>query len=252
MFGWTGRILHIDLDEKKAHSESPDPTLYTLFLGGRGLAGHYLNPSVTLPWDSPDMPLLLFPGPLTGTRSPSSGRMTIMSRSPLTGTVGDSSVGGRLGTHIKKAGWDGIVIRGRSRSLCGIHIRDSEVVFRDPFSLKGKTTSQIFDALADNGSGNEELNRKSSGIKNSTAVIGPAAENGVRFSNIVVDRRFFAGGICVKRERNGVGETLQQARVVLREGGALRRHGVCDSGPEAGDHIKLPFADQRMPLLFQG
>lgn len=109
-----------------------------------------------------------------------------MSRSPLTGTVGDSSVGGSLANSIKKAGWDGIIITGKSPSPCGIEINGNEIHFTDASSLKSKTVSQINQAL--NGKG-------------SNAVIGPAAEQGVLYSGIVVDGHFFAG-------RNGLGLSM--------------------------------------------
>ena len=114
MHGWTGKILRVDLDNRSSDVLEPDPDRYQRFVGGKGLAGTYLRPFVTRNFDAPDMPLLLFTGPLSGTIAPTSGRMTIMSRSPLTQTVGDASVGGSLGTQIKRAGWDGIIISGRS------------------------------------------------------------------------------------------------------------------------------------------
>ena len=178
MYGWTGRILHINLSNKTFRVETPPAALYEKLIGGKGLAGHYLDESITLPWDSPDMPLLFFTGPLVDTPSPTSGRMTVMSRSPLTGTVGDTSVGGRLGTQIKRAGWDGIVIRGRSDTLCGIAISDGTVEFRDAGHLRGRDCGET---IADAGGAG------------STAVIGSAAENGVLFASIMIDGHFSSG-----------------------------------------------------------
>ncbi|NOY53992.1 MAG: aldehyde ferredoxin oxidoreductase [Deltaproteobacteria bacterium] len=179
MDGWTGKILHIDLTRRTHSVERPSPALYETWIGGKGLAGHYLAPHITEKWDTPSMPLLFFTGPLVGTPSPTSGRMTIMSRSPLTGTVGDASVGGRLGTTIKQAGWDGIVITGKSSALCGIVIGDDEkITFTDAEKYRGMETGKIFAALGKEGG---------------SAVTGPAAESGVLFANIVVDRRYFAG-----------------------------------------------------------
>ena len=112
MNGWCGQILRIDLTTGETRSECPPPGVYRENLGGRGLAGYYLAPEATRAWDDPAMPLLFFTGPLVGTAAPTSGRMTFMSRSPLTGTVGDCSVGGSFGTLLKKAGWDGIIVTG--------------------------------------------------------------------------------------------------------------------------------------------
>ena len=120
MNGWCGKILHIDLTTRSARIEQPPVGIYARWIGGKGLAGTYLRPHITRDWSDPLMPLILMTGPLVNTPSPTSGRMCIASRSPLTGTVGDCSVGGTLGTQLKKAGWDGIVITGKSDTLCGI------------------------------------------------------------------------------------------------------------------------------------
>jgi aldehyde:ferredoxin oxidoreductase len=129
------------------------------------------------------MPLLMMTGPLVGTASPTSGRMCIMSRSPLTGTIGDCSVGGSLGTHMKRAGWDGIVISGQSRQWVGITIHDSRIAIVPAGHLQGLRTTRVIRALPTSGA---------------RVAIGPAAENGVHFANIMVDGHFAAG-------RNGLG-----------------------------------------------
>ncbi len=184
--GWTGKILHIDLDKVSIDVVRPATEIYHKYIGGKGLAGFYLRPKVTLPWNHPRMPLLIFTGPLVGTAAPTSGRSTIMSRSPLTGTIADTSVGGRLGFQLKRAGWDGIIITGQSETPCGIEIEDDKVRIVTAQKLWGKDTATIFSSLA-NGT-------------RSVATIGPAAENGVCFSALVVDKHHVAGrsgiGLC--------------------------------------------------------
>ena len=183
MYGWHGKILWIDLSEGKSSTLTLPEEVYRAHIGGKGLAGYLLKDRMTLGWDDPDMPLVLMTGPLVGTRAPTSGRMCVMSRSPLTGTVADSSVGGSFGSTLKKAGWDGVVITGRSREPRGIEIRDSECSLNNASALRGMGASQVHERLQGRGS---------------CMVVGPAAENGVRFANIVVDSHFFAG-------RNGLG-----------------------------------------------
>ena len=178
MFGWHGNILRIDLNRKSFEFDTPDPGLYHKFIGGRGLAGYFLKNQITLSYNDPDMPVLFFTGPLVNTQSPTSGRMTIMSRSPLTGTIGDSSVGGSFGTMLKKTGFDGIIITGCSDQLCGIEIFDDKIRFVSATALAGQTVSELNRMLKDKGA---------------TAVIGPAAENGVRYSNIMIDGHYTAG-----------------------------------------------------------
>ena len=125
-YGWTGKILRIDLTDGKTSGIETD-RYRDKYIGGRGLAGYFLKKHITRPYDDPDMPVLFFTGPLVNTKSPTSGRMTIMSKSPLTGTIGDSSVGGSFGTMLKKAGFDGIIITGGSDYLCGIEISDNQI-----------------------------------------------------------------------------------------------------------------------------
>ena len=183
MNGWTGAILHINLSEGSHWVEHPDADLYHRCIGGKGLAGAYLFPKVTLPWDAPEMPLIFMSGPLVATQSPTSGRLHVMSRSPLTGTVGDASVGGSLGVHLKRAGYDGLVLTGKCDRLTGIEIVDAAVTFHDAAALAGLDTEKVAETLAGKGA---------------TAVVGPAAEQGVLFASIMVDGSFAVG-------RNGLG-----------------------------------------------
>ncbi len=184
--GWTGKILQVDLSTGKTDTLYIADDVYEKYIGGKGLAGYFLRPHVTLPWDHPDMPLLVFTGPLVGTAAPTSGRSTILSRSPLTGTVGDSSVGGRLGFQLKRAGWDGIIISGKSDWPCGIEIKNDIVRIVDASVYWGRDTEVLFRDLSDG--------------RRSVAVIGPAAENSVAFSTLMVDKHHAAGrtgiGLC--------------------------------------------------------
>jgi len=186
MYGWCGKIARIHLSDQTWNIEISDLDVLKTFIGGRGLAGYYIREKITLDWNHPDMPLLLFAGPLVNTRSPTSGRMTIMSRSPLTGTIGDSSVGGSFGFQLKKAGFDGIIITGKSDSLCGIEIKDNRIRIFDASHLKGRETGDVHSLLKGRGA---------------TAVIGPAAENGVLFSSAIIDGHYAAG-------RSGIGLTF--------------------------------------------
>ena len=190
LYGWAGKIAHINLTSKNIHIDSPELTLYEKWIGGRGLAGYYLRSFITHAWDDPQMPLCLFNGPLTATSAPTSGRMTIMSRSPLTGTIGDSSVGGRFANQLKRAGFDGIVISGQSDELCGIEIDDHLITIVSAQSMSGWTTSQVF----------QHVKQKS------VACIGPAAENNVRFACVMVDHHHAAG-------RNGLGLIFSSKKI---------------------------------------
>ena len=65
MTGWTGKVLRIDLTTGERHVDTPPQDVYLAYMGGRGMAGYYLREHVTSPWDTPQMPLLLFAGPLS-------------------------------------------------------------------------------------------------------------------------------------------------------------------------------------------
>ncbi|MBF0226607.1 MAG: aldehyde ferredoxin oxidoreductase family protein [Desulfobacterales bacterium] len=191
MFGWTGKLAIINLSKNEIKFNEPPLELYLKFIGGRGLAGFFLKPYITLEWDNGLIPLLLFTGPLVGTISPTSGRMTMMSKSPLTGTIGDSSVGGKFGTMLKKAGFDGVIITGKSEYLCGIEITDDDIKINRVEHLKNKSISYVHSIIKDKGS---------------TAIIGPAAENGVLFSSIIIDGHFASG-------RSGIGLTMAEKKI---------------------------------------
>ncbi len=192
MYGWTGKILHLDLTRKKCHIESNNIDKYHKYMGGKGFGGCYLRQYATLPWYHSDMTICIFTGPLVGTLSPTSGRAHIISKSPLTGLVGDSSVGGKLATQLKRSGWDGIVIKGRSETPVGIEIIDDKISFTQAKNLWGLTTNIV----------HQKIGPK----KASLLSIGPAAENGVRFASITVDRHFAAG-------RSGLGLSLAEKNI---------------------------------------
>jgi aldehyde:ferredoxin oxidoreductase len=179
-------FLHVDLTTGSMERRALDPGLLHRWIGGRGLAGCFLHPRCTLPWDSPQMPVIFMAGPLAGTAAPTSGRMCVMSRSPLTGTVGDCSVGGGLAFQLRRAGYLGIVLTGRSDRLRGLEIVDGRASLVDAGELAGRDVLELRSLLGKQGS---------------VALTGPAAQNGVLFAGIMVDGCHAAG-------RNGIGLSL--------------------------------------------
>lgn len=216
MFGWTGKILHINLETRRIATETPGRgDVYERYIGGKGLGGYYLRRCATRKWHHADMIVGVFSGPLVATPSPTSGRAHMISKSPLTGLVGDSSVGGRLATALKRAGWDGVVITGKSDRPVGLIIENHRVEFQDATALWGLDTDTLYARLKPQ--------------KASLACIGPAAENGTRFASVIVDRHYAAGrtglGLCLAEKKlkfiliRGTGKTeihdlqkLKQAR----------------------------------------
>ena len=186
-YGWTGKFLHIDLTRQEHHGQELPRDIHARFMGGKGLGGYFLRPHAQREWDDPAMPFALFTGPLTATIAPTSGRIHMVSRSPLTGLVGDASAGGKMATQLKRAGWDGIVITGKSPFPVGLHIHDHGVEFKDATQLWGKGTLESHQILNPG--------------KSALALIGPAGERGCRFASITVDRHHSAG-------RTGLGLSL--------------------------------------------
>ncbi len=189
-FGWSGRILRVDLSTGATDELRLPADVYRSFLGGKGLGGWVLRQSVLehgpLPCDDPRLPLTLAVGPLTATIAPTSGRAHFVSRSPLTGAVADASAGGRLGTELKRAGWDAVVITGRADSPRGIEIDDGAVVLTDASGLAGRGTDEVFAALK------QKRGAGSKGV-GSLVATGPAAEYGCLFASLIVDARHAAG-----------------------------------------------------------
>lgn len=191
MYGYTGQSLFIDLSTENYSITKTPESLLDGFIGGRGLGVALIAPYIRYPWDSPEMPLIFSSGPLVGTASPTSGRISIVSRSPLTGTVFDCSVGGRFGTEMKRAGYDLIFVQGKAKGWKMIEITNNDVKIIDIAKLYGKNVEELLKTL---------------GNSSSTAIIGRAGEKGVRFAGIVFDGHYLAG-------RGGLGAVMGAKRL---------------------------------------
>jgi len=138
--GYFGKILLVDLSIKRFDDVNLPERLYRQFIGGYGLGCKLLydkmKPKID-PFNS-DSILGFFPGLLTGTAAPFSGRYMVVSKSPLTGTWGDANSGGTFGPAIKKCGYDGILIKGSSTSPIYISIIDGNKEFLDASEILSK------------------------------------------------------------------------------------------------------------------
>ena len=191
MYGWMGKILKLDLKDKRLDIlEVPESTRKS-FLGGRGLGVKLYTEMCSPEIDPfhPDNLLIFMTGPLTGV-FPTSGRYQIISRSPLTGTICDASSGGIWGAQLKKAGFDGLIISGKADQPIFIEIRDNKIDLRDARDLWGLDTHQTINKI-------KETVEKGSSI----ATIGPAAENMILYSGIMNDHDRYAG-------RGGLGAVM--------------------------------------------
>lgn len=185
--GYAGKILRIDLSTGKIEKQPTPIDLMKKYIGGRGLSSYILWKEVKhniKPFDDDNL-LIFATGPLNGTPLPSSGRLTIASKSPLTGILGDANSGGSWSPELKWAGYDAIVIKGKSNKPVYIWIDDDNVSIKDASHIWGKTVDKAYDIIR------EELNDEDIRI----AAIGPAGENNVRYANVVVDG-YGANGRC--------------------------------------------------------
>ncbi|MGE5542856.1 MAG: aldehyde ferredoxin oxidoreductase N-terminal domain-containing protein, partial [Bacillota bacterium] len=131
--GYLGRILRVDLSAGTVEIEEHDDRFYRTYLGGKGLVGYYLLKEVPPGTDplGPDNILVFATGVMAGTAVPGFSRVVIGAKSPLTGGYGESEVGGSWGVELKRAGYDGLVVRGSSPSPVYLAIADHEVEIRE-------------------------------------------------------------------------------------------------------------------------
>jgi len=140
MFGYRGKMIRVDLAERKIEIEEPNVSTYEKYIGGSGIGAKYLYDETCPETDplGPENRLVVVTGPFTGTAVPSAGRHHLMARSPLTGLFGESNVGGSWAVHFKKAGYDGIIIQGRADQPVYLWIHNDGVEIRDASPVWGK------------------------------------------------------------------------------------------------------------------
>lgn len=176
MASFTGRILDIDLSTRSVGTSTVAPEVIRKFIGGSGLGGKLFLDRV-----SPDVDplgernvLFLMAGPLSGTNFPTSSRTVGCFKSPLTNIWGQGSAGGDFAAQIKRAGFDGIAISGKSDKPVYLVIEDDKVEFKDASDLWGKDCYQTTDVL-----------KQRHGARFDMVEIGPAGENLVKIANIM-------------------------------------------------------------------
>jgi aldehyde:ferredoxin oxidoreductase len=183
--GYADRVLHIDLTSGKYDVRRIKAADKESYLGGRGLAAQILFEEMPAGVDplGPENKLLFFTGPLTGTRIPFTPKHVVVTKSPLTGGYTRSISGGYFSPELKFAGYDGIVISGKSPHPVSLLITDEKVEIKDATSLWGLTVPETERSIQ------RELGNPSVRI----ASIGPAGEKLVRFASILNDTYRVAG-----------------------------------------------------------
>jgi len=205
-------ILRVDLTSGRISREVPRRSDLQKFLGGRGLAARMLYEELRPGLDplSPGNKLIFATGPVTGTAVPTSGRMSVSTKSPLTNTILDANAGGSWGPELKRAGYDALVIEGRAEKPCLLVIEEDAVDIKDGSDYWGMRVHEATQTLA--GYGGREFR---------VACIGPAGERLVLISSIMFDKRGDGGrgGVAA---RGGVGAVMgsKNLKAILVRGSA--------------------------------
>jgi aldehyde:ferredoxin oxidoreductase len=228
MYGWSGKILTVDLTCGTVNRDNIPVELLHAYLGGRGLGVRLMRDYYQLPPDSPEMPLIFAVGPLCGTAAPTAARLAVVSRSPLTNTIFDCSAGGLFPWRLKSAGLDALFITGQSKSPVTLHIQDEKVELVPAEKLWGRSVPETVAALSANGS---------------VAAIGPAGENGVLFANIMLDEGAAIG-------RGGLGAVMGGKRLKAIVVNGTGKTAVADQQRFDGARADVMRLFKASPVLF--
>ena len=186
-----GKVLIIDLSQKKITAETPNDDIYRTWLGGRALGQYYLMREIPPQADplGPENVIVFTPGLLTGTPGPGTPKYSVITKSPLTGGIGESEAGGFWGSDLRFCGFDAVVVKGRAASPVYLHIEDGEATLKDASPWWQVTTGEFQKAM-------REDNPKARVLQ-----IGPAGASGSLVAAICNDLAFFNG-------RNGLGAVM--------------------------------------------
>ena len=223
MYGYHGRILHVDLGSRTTTVEEPDDIFYRLYAGGGLLGTYYLLKETRSGIDplSPENLLIFSNSVIAGYPAAGLVRYIVTSKSPLTNGIGETRCEGKWAVSLKKSGFDAIIIHGAAETPSGLMIDDGQVSFFDAADLWGKTIGESTDLLETRFG--EDID---------VAAIGNAGENLVRFASIVSSRTHQA-------QRMGMGAVMGSKRlkaIVLR-GGELP--AIAD--PDTYDRVNRNF-----------
>lgn len=206
--GWMGTILRVNLTDGTIVKEPLNMKDANDYVGARGLGTKYYCNEVDPTIDplSPENKLIFMTGPLTGTAASSAGRYEVVSKAPLTGTIGAANSGGHFGPELKYAGYDGIIFEGRADHPVYLHIDDATVELFDASELWGQGVHETTEALeAKHG-------------KVRVSCIGTPGERMMLFAAVMNDKNRAAG-------RGGMGAVMGSKNlkaVVVRGTGGVK------------------------------
>ncbi len=198
MPGYHGKILRVDLNEKRTWTEDVPDRVWRKYLGGSALCSHFLLRELPRGVDplGPDNVLMFMTSVMCGLPLSGANRYSAAAKSPLTNGFGESEAGGYWGPELKAAGFDGIIIHGRADKPLWMFINEGTVEFRDAAKYMGKISGEVQDGIE------EELGDKRVRVLQT----GIAGEKLVRFAAIVNQLKHFHG-------RAGLGAVMASKNV---------------------------------------
>ena len=181
--GYMGKVMMVDLTHETVSEYQWTDEQRELYIGGKIMAARILADHLTGKEDpySEENWVVISTGPLTGTGAPSSGRFNISALSPQTGILASSNCGGGFGFHLKKAGYDALILKGKCQTRRWLEINEDQFIFHDAEEdgLWGLKTGECQEKLI------ELVGKRNFG----KLCIGPAGENLVKYSAVISDER---------------------------------------------------------------
>ncbi len=215
-------ILRVDLSSGEIKKEAMSEDVAVKYIGGRGLNAKTLFDEVKAGTDafSPENKLIFGLGPLVGTRAPSASRITVSSMSPLS-IYGESNIGGVFSIQLKHAGYDQVIIQGRSEKPVYLSIVDDKVELKDAGHLWGMECYDTHDEIL-----------KTAETESQVICIGPAGENLVRYACIKGPGKNAAG-------RTGLGAVMgsKNLKAIVARGTGKTYIAQPKEAKELGDHL---------------
>jgi len=183
--GYWQKTLRVNLTTGDIRVEAIDEKDLKAFIGGAGLGAEILRREIPEKIDplSPENLVIFATGPFQGPSVPGGAKFSVVGISPQTGTYADTAAGADWGPAIKDAGYDIVILEGKSPKPVYLQIIDDDVQIKDAAAIWGKDTFESIDAIR----------RETGDDKLSVATIGPAGERLVAIACIAVDKHSFAG-----------------------------------------------------------
>lgn len=205
-YGYHKKILHINLSTKEIEVEEPTDVFYRRYIGSGIMAAYYLLTKTEPGIDafSCDNLLMFMSSVVAGHKAPGLATFVVAGKSPLTGGIGEARSEGSFGIALKKSGYDGIILSGKSETPTMLVIQNGEVSLKDATELWGMNVDESIDTI------------KQKYQESKIATIGVAGENLVRFANVISEKNHAAS-------RNGMGALMgsKNLKAVVLDGGEL-------------------------------